>query len=41
VNGGQTHRLFSTNSKRFVNRLIEFKSPPLDPPPLPVSDAIR
>lgn len=40
VNGGQTHRLFSTNSKRFVNRLIEFKSAPLDPPPSPVADAI-
>ena len=25
VNGGQTHRLFSTDDKRFVNRLIEFK----------------
>ncbi len=25
VNGGQTHRLFSTDDKTFVNRLIEFK----------------
>ena len=25
VNGGQTHRLFSTDDKPFVNRLIEFK----------------
>lgn len=25
ANGGQTHRLFSTDDKRFVNRLIELK----------------
>lgn len=26
VDGGQTHRLFSTDDKPFINRLIEFKT---------------
>lgn len=41
VNGGQLHRLFSLDDRRFVSRMVEFKAAPLDPPPRPVQYAVE